>query len=249
VDAMIMMAIAGWQSARHVRGSVAEIGVFYGRSFALLAKMLNAPEEKALAMDLFDIDMEVGAESGQLQAFKTMLIHNNISLDRCVIRVGDSASIAARDIVDLVGEVRIFSVDGGHERHHVDNDSMLALGSISGDGVIIFDDFLNAQYPDVTVAVLDFLQRNGGTVKAFGLSKNKLYVCKNNRYDDYISCVANANPLGAAVRSRFPFLGSEVIFWDQPLVNRAVYQTMAGMGLGKIANGVLQARQPRFKRG
>src|ERR1700677_697810 len=55
VDAMIFSDILNFQTCQEYTGAVAEIGVFYGRSFTLMAKAITS-EEKALGIDLYDID-------------------------------------------------------------------------------------------------------------------------------------------------------------------------------------------------
>jgi hypothetical protein len=58
-DALLFAAVAAGQTADGIKGSLAEIGVFFGRSFFLLAKMAS-DSEKALALDLFNRPNAIG---------------------------------------------------------------------------------------------------------------------------------------------------------------------------------------------
>jgi len=62
---MIFQAILDHQRRQNYVGAVAKIGVFYGRSFALMAKCVNPANEKALGLDLFDIGVDSAGVSSQ----------------------------------------------------------------------------------------------------------------------------------------------------------------------------------------
>jgi len=236
VDAMIFSDILNFQVCQGYNGSVAEIGVFYGRSFALMAKAIT-PGEKALGIDLYDID-------GQSEYVEKMLVDE--SLQNCMLHAGSSMEITSLEIKSMVGDIRFFSVDGGHEQSCVEYDAELSLDSLSPDGIIAFDDFFNPQYPDLTVAVIKFIEKRG--VTAFCITRSKLYVCKRERYETYLDFVKTAPLWANADRESFKFMGREIVHPSQSIMNRAIYQTLSEQGFGKLGGFLTKNRKMEFAR-
>jgi hypothetical protein len=244
-DAMCLASLGQYQSQAGIVGGIAEIGVFYGRSFCLMAKMLK-DEEGALAIDLFDIDVDRSGRSGQLEAFLAMLDREGISKETYSYIAGDSGKVSPDEIFSRVGKVRMFSVDGGHEYYHVESDSRLALQCIAEQGAIIFDDFMNPQYPDLSVCVIDFLRTND--VIPFCITKNKLYVCKAERHQQYLEATRHFNLWAGATRETFKFLDSDISFVNQSLANRAIYQVLSEHGQGQLAKYFTRAGRRKYSR-
>ena len=236
VDAMIFSDILNFQTCQGYTGAVAEIGVFYGRSFTLMAKAITS-EEKALGIDLYDID-------GQLDYVKKTLTDE--SLENYTLHVGSSTEITCREIKAMVGDIRFFSVDGGHEQACVEYDSELSLDCLSPDGIIAFDDFFNPRYPDLTVAVIKFIAEH--EVTAFCITRSKLYVCKPERYEAYLDFMKTAPLWANAYRESFQFMGREVVHPTQSMMNRAIYQTLSEKGLGKLGGFLTKTRKLEFAR-
>jgi len=234
IDAMIFSDLLDFQMSQGISGSVAEIGVFYGRSFALLASAI-ADDETALGIDLYDID-------GQLEYVNRTLNDEGV-LQKCTLHVGSSMDIQPSEISRQVGPVRFFSVDGGHERPFVEYDSMLALDALSSDGIIAFDDFFNSQYPDVTLAVVKFLEDHAD-VSPFCITKNKLYVCRRAQYETYLTFMKTAPLWAHSEREYFSFMGHAMVHPTQSVINRAIYQTLSTKGFGRLGN-FLTKNQPR----
>ena len=67
-DALVFLSILESQQERDLKGGLAEIGVFFGRSYFLMRK-ITAPEEKVLAIDLFDLGDPSDGGSTQYQQF------------------------------------------------------------------------------------------------------------------------------------------------------------------------------------
>jgi hypothetical protein len=248
VDAMVLLGLSLFQKSHGITGSIAEIGVFYGRSFCLLVRTLVRGKEKALAIDLFDIGVRDGRDSEQLESFKRTLATEGVPDSDYLIRAGSSGEVTADYIVGNVGRVRLFSVDGGHEKEEVDYDSALALQALHPNGVIAFDDFFNPQYPDVTCAVIDFLRANSGQITPFCLTKNKLYVCPSSAYDTYTRCMSELPLWAGATKAVFPFLGKNVHFCTQSIPNRIAYQKAAEIGFGDIADKLLRKSRQVYAR-
>lgn len=241
VDAMAFSAILNYQAQINVSGPVAEIGVFHGRSFALMAASAR-PGERSLGLDLFDIDGQLDSVQNTLR--RLHLSRSNVNLITC-----DSTEVTRAQLIAWTnGPVRFFSIDGGHEYATVLSDASLALTGIGDGGVIAFDDFFNPQYPDLTRAVLDFLHEHMDRLVPFAITRNKLYVCRPSHYERYVMC-AKFSPLWAsAERDTFSFLEAKVVSITQSLPNRAIYQTLAARGWGMLGDKLTRKPKHEFTR-
>lgn len=246
-DAQGLVAIGRAQFEFDVQGSVMEIGVFWGRSFALLCQFLRR-EEFGVAADLFDIWAEEGAEGRQLATFRKTMRDLKFPEDQLIVLAGDSADIDPHDVVKRAGRMRLMSIDGGHEEHHVESDIAVGINVLGEGGVIIFDDFLNAQYPDVTVAVMKNLDGSLSDFEPFLITRNKLYVAERGWASRYSSFVAKGEFWAGVQLDRFRFRGSEVLFLNQTTPTRAVYEACAKRGLGGIGSLVVRGSSSRFQR-
>jgi hypothetical protein len=242
VDAMLFANLLSEQSARGVAGGVCEIGVFFGRGLLLMAAHLTGWQERALGIDLFDI-----GNGRQFACVKSMLTSHGV-MEKCALLQASSLDLAPGDITAEVGRVRFFSVDGGHEKHHVDHDSALALASLSDEGIIAFDDFFNPLYPNVSVSVLDFLGKHPNDLAPFCISKSKLYVCRSQHHRLYLE-LSKSLKMWARVKSEsFDFAGRSVVYFSQSMMNRVFYQKSAELGLGSIGNYLTRATPRRYAR-
>jgi|LakMenEpi03Aug12_release.lakeMendotaPanAssembly.Ray.scaffolds.fasta_scaffold491725_1 hypothetical protein len=234
-DAMAFAAIMTFQAERGWQGAHAEIGIFYGRSLALMAFDAAQRASRVLGIDLFDIPGQqayVDRRMGELGLAGQVTLH-----------AGSSLEPAAVQALETIGPVRLFSVDGGHELVHIANDAELATSVLSARGVIAFDDFMNAQYPDLSRGILSFLESNSDRIVPFAITRAKLYCCPPQVYDDYFSALSRADIWGGAWSEQFHFLERRVVFINQPLLGRALYQTLAERGLGRAGDWL--TRRPR----
>ena len=136
--------------------------------------------EKSLAIDLFEDD-EGNASTrfgGRGRAFSAHAASLNVTLESTEVQKADSLTLTSDDILSRVGTVRMFSVDGGHLYHHVANDLPLVFSTLAPGGVIVVDDFCNAEWPEVTSATYDFVRAQGGKIVPAILTKKKLYLTR-----------------------------------------------------------------------
>jgi len=174
------------QSAAGITGSMAEIGVHHGRSFFILAGA-RRPGEKALAVDVFKDDAIYQDPLGMGRGAR---FHQNcqrlgVTLDASEIFSGLSTSLDAGEIARRVGPVRFFSVDGGHRYDDVRHDLRLAAAALAPRGMIVADDFMNAQWPEVSLAVVDWLREPGNKFAPFLSTPSKLSLCARADRDFY----------------------------------------------------------------
>jgi hypothetical protein len=157
------------QRAREVHGSVVEIGVHHGRLFIGM-HLLQHPDEKSVAIDLFD-DQELNVDQSGLGDLASFEQHLARCSDRpVVIHQGDSTQLRAGDIPEMTG-VRMFSVDGGHTAEIVESDMRLAAECLCEGGIVIADDVFNEQWPDVCVGTLKYLENPEVVPFAIGFNK------------------------------------------------------------------------------
>ncbi|MFD1745705.1 class I SAM-dependent methyltransferase [Rhizobium helianthi] len=233
-DALVFQALLHCQQQRQMAGALAEIGVFYGRSYFLM-KQLSKGHSPILAIDLFDLDEDRAGEPQQYQRFLDNGRQLGLPVDETNVIRGDSCSLTPDAILSRVGPVRFFSIDGGHHLHHVASDAALALECIAPHGIIVFDDTFNIAWPEVTVGVADFLRQHADTLCCFCVTKYKTYVCHRSWRDFYVETIRQAKQLSALERSEIEFLGSSIIKLHTPLGRRVMFEIMRRSGLGSLS--------------
>lgn len=223
LDARLIQSMCAWQTRHDVKGGLAEIGVHHGKLFFILALSRQAGE-RSLAMDLFTDDaLNAGTVSaGRDRAFFNHARRFGVNLDDMEVLQGDSLSMTPDDILSRCGPVRMFSVDGGHLYHHVENDLMLADAALHDQGVIAVDDFCNATWPEVTFATFDFLKSAKDDMAPAVLTKNKLYLCRPDAVRFYEDGVMRSGLTESATPERVEMMGRQVLFLRQGLKSRAV---------------------------
>jgi hypothetical protein len=233
VDALAIAAVMIGQTNAQLGGSVAEIGVFFGRSFLLMAALVGE-NEKALAADLFDIGAAAHDDSLQLTSFLNAAKALNIAVDRELVFVGNSKDLTAPFLLEKTGLLRFFSIDGGHVSQDVMSDAELAAQVISDFGVICFDDFFNPEWPEVTLGVLEFLRDSSGPFVPFMISEKKLFVCKEGYLDFYAELVRKSVLLEKIHKTLIHMMGRSVLFVRNSFIERARYEVFARARLGRL---------------
>jgi hypothetical protein len=236
-DALVFLSLLQAQSDKGLNGGVAEIGVFYGRSYFLFKKLCNGGD-KVLAIDLFDIDQQTSGGVTQYSRFLENGERLGLPVDENLIITGDSTKLPASQITDKVGRIRFFSIDGGHMLNHVVSDSVLAMDTLADHGIIAFDDTFNPAWPEVTVGVSDFLRSRKDEFAAFCMTKYKTYVCRKEFYDLYREAITNASDLVAFDHVETEFLGSKAVRLHNPLSRRMVYEVMIRSGMRSFSERV-----------
>ncbi|WHA41856.1 class I SAM-dependent methyltransferase [Agrobacterium larrymoorei] len=235
-DALVFSSLLHAQKRRSLGGGIAEIGVFYGRSYFLLRRVAGE-DAPVLAVDLFDLDDE-GEGLSQYERFLENGKKLNLKIDQDLVIQGDSTLLTPEEVIDKVGKVRFFSIDGGHMLNHVLADSALAMDVLDDHGIIVFDDTFNPQWPEVTVGVADFLRTQGDCFSAFCMTKYKTYVCRREYHDFYENAVTQSQELGAFDHVETEFLGSRVTRLHNPMGRRMIYELMIRSGLTNFSERI-----------
>lgn len=179
VDAEIMGAIFEAQAEQAIAGSCVEIGVHHGKSFIPLCMALQ-DDEQALCIDVFDeqsknLDL---SGKGNLGVFQKNLAWFNIELPVANIFQASSEDVTPKQVLDQVGPVRFFSVDGGHWSSIVQNDLRLAEATLATGGVVALDDYCRAEWPDVTYGYTLWQEATESDIIPFAIGSNKLFLCR-----------------------------------------------------------------------
>lgn len=175
---LVLDVLNAAQRAKQISGAVAEIGVHHGKLFIAL-RLLQRSGEKSVAIDIFD-DQELnidGSGHGSLEKFV-----NNVklwsSMDDVVLHQGDSTKLEPTKLRELAGgDVRFFSVDGGHTEEIVYSDMKLAEATLADGGIVIADDVFNEQWPGVAVGTLRYLE-DGAKLAPFLIGFNKVFLAQ-----------------------------------------------------------------------
>jgi len=233
-DALVILAILEGQRQSNFSGGLAEIGLYYGRSFFLLKK-LASDGERVMGIDTFDIGEDDNGPSRQMRDFFSYAKLVRVRVERELIIAGDSTSLSSDDVVGKVGPVRFFSVDGGHTLHHFESDCRLASESLADFGVIAFDDSFNPEWPEVTVGLIDFLRANGESHSLFCVTNKKAYICRSAYLPFYRNLIWNSSHLKAFLRAQLGILGKSAVRVHHPIKRRIFYELLFRSGAGALS--------------
>lgn len=163
---------------------IAEIGVYKGKSFCMLNHFSNG--KPSYAIDCFE-DQDINWPRSGTDDLTTEQFRNNIEKhDRYN---GKNVSIMKCDslhssqlIQNMIEEnVKMFSVDGSHTKHHALNDLYIAEKCITDDGVVILDDFFSTQYAGPTEALFAYK----GNLVPFFYVDSALCLCNLDYQNQY----------------------------------------------------------------
>lgn len=218
-DAEILLALLFSQATNGVVGTgVAEIGVHHGKSFILLA--LSNSGRGCYAIDIFDRQEfnRDGSGEGSKRRFIESLVRFGIDPDDVVIDQRPSSEVTAPDILNAVGRVRLFHIDGGHHVAAVLNDLNLATEVLDERGVIVVDDVFRPEWPEVSAGLFSFLDRQGGDVIPFAIGFNKTYLCRRSVADYYRGVLLGNEFLKMYFEKTYKVFRDEVlVFQSYPL--------------------------------
>ncbi|MEM7641575.1 MAG: class I SAM-dependent methyltransferase [Pseudomonadota bacterium] len=238
-DALSFQTVLEYQNGAGLRGGGAEIGVYYGRSYFLIRKLIGQGD-KVFAADLFNIG-ERADGSDQLDALRASGQALGLPVSDDLIHRGDSADLTADTITKAVGPVRFFSVDGGHKLDHLRIDAAIARDALADHGVIVFDDVYNHTWPEVAVGVFEFLGQNKDFAP-FAITPKKLYVCRRDHHAAYHGAMAGSAHLSSLGRIDRDLLGDAVVVVEHPIRKRILYELAMSAHLPAMAERLYPER-------
>lgn len=186
VDAEIIGSILAFQHQQRINGSCAEIGVHHGKSFIPLCMALK-DDELALCIDIFDVQSKNldASGKGDFDSFQANLAKFHIDHEQVRVFKGSSEDVTSDYILQQIGPVRFFSIDGGHWKSIVQNDLILAEKTLAIGGVIALDDYCRAEWPDVTHGYSLWQERTEAEIIPFATGSNKLFLCQKEYASAY----------------------------------------------------------------
>lgn len=154
-QAKALHALLECQSQSGLTGSLAEIGVYFGKTLIGLARAAG-PDERVLGVDPLVIG---GADL--LPELRRNLTENlnKDEISRLEIKRALSTQINPLDWMrSLRQPARFIHLDGHHARETMLHDLQLASSWLQKGAVVVIDDFLNELHPDLTSGILDGLE-------------------------------------------------------------------------------------------
>lgn len=150
--ARALSAILTYQRDAGLKGSIAEIGAFQGKTFIGMALAAES-EERAIGLDIFPGDTAERLLAG-LKAALPADTRAQVQIAKT-----DSTKLTALDWINLLkSPARFVHIDGDHTHDAVLSDIQLATSYLAAGGVVVIDDFLHEWYPDVTEGIIDGLR-------------------------------------------------------------------------------------------
>jgi len=166
-----------------------EIGVHHARYLIAMACMLR-PDERAAGFDVFEEQRRNvdGSGKGDKAIAQDNLSKHLTPDQRVDLITADSLELSAMAIREKgLRNARIFSVDGGHTDYHTVNDIRIAQDTIGTDGVIVVDDFYNADWPGVAEGCHRFfILEAARKVLPVAYGDNKLYLVRASEREKYM---------------------------------------------------------------
>jgi SAM-dependent methyltransferase len=184
-------ALLSFQAERSIHGHLFEIGVWEGKSAALMAMHARSGEKLVLA------DFEL-----KPKAIRRALSSAGIGEGVEVIELGgDSRALHMHPIhPECFQKVRWMHIDGQHSARAVSSDMALANQLLAPDGVLVIDDFFSWLYPQVTEAVLRYVRQFPDDFTLFLCGYNKAYLCRTHFAHRYLEFCAQELPEALSAR-------------------------------------------------
>ncbi len=143
------------QSEFGITGDMVEIGTFEGRFFIAMALGLQG-SERVLGVDVFDWPDE--GVHGRLLAHCAAA---GLLDERFFTWQGNTRTLPQDGLRQLgIKQARFIHIDGDHAHEPLSHDLELAHHVLHPSGIIALDDMLHPSYPELIVAVLDYLNRH-----------------------------------------------------------------------------------------
>jgi hypothetical protein len=180
---LVWKCLVECQNLNDIKGNWFEIGVWKGRSAAAFMELRNKGEKIVLVDFLID-------HIGVLNALKS----GGFDVENVESVAKKSAEFGRFEKSELEGTVRWFHVDGDHSAQCTYNDIGIADRFISGDGVIILDDFFNPRYVSVAWAIFDYMRTHPHSLRMVLAGDNKAYLCRPARMAMYRNFILQQLP-------------------------------------------------------
>jgi methyltransferase family protein len=163
-SAVIWDCFLDFQKRQHVKGHALEIGVYHGRSAAMICLHL-AQQEKLVLID-----------PHRLETVKATL--STIKPDNLICYSCMSRRIPIAELSALYGQCRWIHVDGDHSASACSHDLALADYLLGDHGVVVVDDFMTPRHPQVMASVFNYLYSHPFSFRMFLCGFGKAYLAR-----------------------------------------------------------------------
>lgn len=184
-------SLLSFQASNQIHGHMCEIGVWKGKSAALMAMYAERGTKLLLADYKFndppiDRALKLAGISPEVEVVKLRGDSRNLHIDAI--------------IPECFQKVRWMHIDGEHSARAVSSDMALANQLLAPDGVLVVDDFFSWLYPQVTEAVLRYVRQFPDDFTLFLCGYNKAYLARTHFAHRYLAFCAEELPEALAAR-------------------------------------------------
>lgn len=159
-----MDSLLSFQAESGIRGDIVELGVFRGKSAAILAARLSDDEQ----LLLYDIANYFDRES--LAKLDANLAFNVVS----------TADLSTKDFRNRKHSVRFCHIDASHMFVPTMHEMSLADFMLSENGILCLDDYTNLNYSQILAATFKYLFTKKTDLKIFLVTDEKAYLCRRS---------------------------------------------------------------------
>ncbi|TVQ31346.1 MAG: class I SAM-dependent methyltransferase [Phycisphaeraceae bacterium] len=158
----------GWQAQEGSPGDMLEVGVWHGRTAALLALHANAGER----IHLVDFNRHEPLDDN-LDRFR----------DHCAgtieLTIADSFTFFNDAFMsEHRRRLRWIHIDGSHEASGLHSDLLHAESLLAKNGVLVVDDFMNPMFPQVSEVTFEFMHQRRHELSLTLNGANKAYIVR-----------------------------------------------------------------------
>jgi len=164
----VMDCVLSFQEENHITGNMVEFGVFRGKSAAILAGHIQAPERLVL-VDPTD----------QIARAPLAAICPSFEFVECPSE-GFKQTDAYRSVK---GRCRFVHVDSSHAYRTTFNELKLAERLLQARGVICLDDFTNLNFSQILAATYKYLFTTWTQLQPFLVTNEKAYLCRRRDFE------------------------------------------------------------------
>ena len=181
LDATIFDIILDYQLKNRSLNNILEIGVWEGKSAALLAVYASRSKNNFIMIDPNPKEMEI---------LSKVIYSLSWEKDQCIFLKAKSGDVSEELASRYANKYSFIHVDGDHSYGALASDLELAKILIKQDGIICIDDFFNPGYPQITACCFSFLAENPD-YSIILITRNKCYICHKQSRDIYLKILKN----------------------------------------------------------
>jgi hypothetical protein len=171
-----MDSLLAFQARRGTIGDMVELGVFRGKSAAILAGRLSAGEKLHLYDVADQFDRDALAKTGADLSFN----------------VKNTLDLSPRDFRDRKHAIRFCHIDASHMFDPTMHEMRLADFMLSADGILCLDDYTNLNYSQILAATFKYLFTTGTNLTMFQVTDEKAYLCRRPAFPVYANYVLDS---------------------------------------------------------